>query len=149
MVSLFPNPYQGHVEIFEGIHPKDMTSSTSSTQHPFTKQNIYITSMLPDPANEDIYFIDVATNSIYRWSKVLTDLNNQSLSTIKNVQLVHSGLSRAICKLVKARNIYWSDPLLHWIAMKPAQSEDSDGYAMIVTDYAEYVAAFAADPEEG
>ncbi|XP_021367271.1 low-density lipoprotein receptor-related protein 6-like [Mizuhopecten yessoensis] len=150
VVSLFPYPFPGHVELFEGIDPKDMTGATPSTQHPFLQENILITQLVPDPSSNAMYYIDVHTNSIYRWDNVTTTLNDQTVSTINQTTKVFEGLSRAICKLdldYLTQNIYWSDPLLHWIAMKPANSLDPADTKILITDDVEYVAALALDAE--
>ncbi|XP_033728453.1 low-density lipoprotein receptor-related protein 4-like isoform X2 [Pecten maximus] len=147
-VSLFPYPYPGHVELFEGVDPDELTGSTSSTQHPFLQENILITSLVPDPAGNRFFYIDVYTNSIYRWDNVTTTLNDKTVSTINQTYKLYEGLSRAICKLdydYVSGNIYWSDPLLHWIAVLPVDSDSTDGMKLLLTDDVDYVAAMALD----
>ncbi|XP_069122242.1 very low-density lipoprotein receptor-like [Argopecten irradians] len=150
VVSLFPFPYPGHVELFEGVDPKEMTSATASTQHPFLEENILITTLVPDPASNRLFFIDVHTNSIYRWENVTTTLNDQTVSTINQTYKLYEGLSRAICKLdydFVSGNLYWSDPLLHWIAVLPADSDNTDGKKILLSDDVDYVAAMVLDSE--
>ncbi|XP_060074728.1 uncharacterized protein LOC132554425 [Ylistrum balloti] len=151
-VSLFPYPYPGHVELFEGVDPKEMTSATSSTQHPFLQENILITKLVPDPSSDSFFYIDVYSNSIYRWNNVTTTLNDQTVSTVDQTSKVFEGLSRAICKLeydYLTGNLYWSDPLLHWIGVMNVESNDRRDIKLLLTDDVDYVAALTLDVESG
>jgi hypothetical protein len=103
-----------------------------------------ISSIASDPQQKAI-FLSIK-DSIYTM-KNFTIWQNSTTS----VAVVHSGKSNALGQIAfdyVSDNLYWCDPLLNWIAMKPAYTNDSN-YYIVVNENVKQPEGLALDPEAG
>ena len=67
----------------------------------------------------------------------------------KSISLLYKGISWTYGKIAfdyVSNNIYWCDPLLQWIAMKPAYNLNNTIYKIILRKDLNYPEGLALDP---
>ena len=122
--------------------PKDTTSSFKSRSYYLPSPNAKIISLASDPKKAVVFaFIG---DSIYMY-------NNFSIwqNRSESFSLLYKGISWTYGKIAfdyVSNNIYWCDPLLQWIAMKPAYNLNNTIYKVILQKDLNYPEGLALDP---
>ncbi|XP_078326559.1 low-density lipoprotein receptor-related protein 2-like isoform X3 [Crassostrea virginica] len=122
--------------------PEDTKSSFKSRSYDLPSPNDQITSLAPDPKNA-VLFAAIG-NSIYMY-KSFSIWQNRSSS----IALLYKGISPSFGKIAYdyvSNNIYWCDPFLQWIAMKPAYNLNNTIYKVILRKDLNYPEGLALDP---
>ena len=139
LVIGFWNP----AEFFTYTHVPDyFTSSFQYSSHLFQASSAEIKSFASDPKNAVIFAY--IGDSIYMYKNFSIWQNRSS-----SISLLYKGISSSFGKIALdfvSNNIYWCDPLLQWIAMKPAYNLNHTIYKVILQKDLNYPEGLALDP---
>ncbi|XP_078326557.1 low-density lipoprotein receptor-related protein 2-like isoform X2 [Crassostrea virginica] len=122
--------------------PEDTTSSFKNRSYYLPSPSAQITSLASDPKKAVVFaFIG---DSIYMY-------NNFSIwqNRSESISLLYKGISWTYGKIAfdyVSNNIYWCDPLLQWIAMKPAYNLNNTIYKVILQNDLNYPEGLTLDP---
>ena len=122
--------------------PEDSTSSFQYSSHLFQASSAEIKSLASDPKNAVIFAY--IGDSIYMYKNFSIWQNRSS-----SISLLYKGISSSFGKIAfdyVSNNIYWCDPLLQWIAMKPAYNLNNTIYKVILQNDLNYPEGLALDP---
>nr|XP_022326452.1 low-density lipoprotein receptor-related protein 4-like isoform X2 [Crassostrea virginica] len=122
--------------------PEDTTSSFQSRNYFLSSPSSKIISLASDP-KKAVVFAYIG-HSIYMYDN-FSIWQNRS----KSISLLYKGISWTYGKIAfdyVSNNIYWCDPLLQWIAMKPAYNLNNTIYKVILRKDLNYPEGLALDP---
>nr|XP_022326450.1 low-density lipoprotein receptor-related protein 4-like [Crassostrea virginica] len=122
--------------------PEDSTSPLQSHRYYLPSSRSKIISLASDPKKAVVFAL--IGDSIYMY-KNFSILENSS----SPISLLYKGISSSFGKIAfdyVSNNIYWCDPLLQWIAMKPAYNLNNTIYKVILRKDLNYPEGLALDP---
>ncbi|XP_033728472.1 low-density lipoprotein receptor-related protein 4-like [Pecten maximus] len=105
-----------------------------------------MTSLVNDPFDETLYYLEKDTRSIYRMDNFDLQFSNPN----RTVTSVHAGISETSMSIAFdwiRKNLYWVDAHHGWVCLQPANTNDSTMYAVIVNGLS-YPSAIAVDATE-
>lgn len=135
--GVFPASFTAITEI-----PKSSGSSFSNVTFKVQPQTVLIQSLASDPEKGAVFAI--IGYQILRYPNFSFWQND-----VPKCSVVHDGRTFTIGQIAfdfVSKNMYWSDPHLHWIATAPAYNVNSKLYKVIVHAYRPI--GLALDPED-
>ena len=108
-------------------------------------------------ANYQTCTVDYDRNIIYLYDSHFTRIDARRINVLtSSEELVHlqTGVSRAFVNIALdwvSHNIYWTDPMFRWIAMRPGDPDitDTNMYKLIVKEDLQHPYALAVDSVGG
>nr|XP_022326444.1 low-density lipoprotein receptor-related protein 6-like isoform X2 [Crassostrea virginica] len=122
--------------------PEDSTSPLQSHRYYLPSSSSKIISLASDPKKAVVFAL--IGDSIYMYKNFSIWENSSS-----SISLLYKGISSSFGKIAfdyVSNNIYWCDPFLQWIAMKPAYNLNNTIYKVILRKDLNNPEGLAIDP---